>query len=310
MTPLEGAGRQSYVTRRLTEADADAAREIFADSLRPLAAEPGPEQVLLNAISGPSAAGFRTRFTAALRYFCSTDPDGVWLAEVGDASAGVAVATVRDQQWSLALLFVRPQYQGCGIGRALLGKALGSSESAKQAMILSSSDPRAIRSYARAGFRLNPTVAASGTVVTEALAPRLPVRPGSTDDLRLVEAVDRQVRQSSRVQDVDFLLSHGGELLIADGTEKGYVVHFGGAPIMDGNPLMLAAESITAARGLLTAGLTRIGPQVQLGALTAQQWWAIEISIDAGLTITPGGPLFAKGVDSLPSGWIPSGVFF
>jgi len=56
----------------------------------------------------------------------STDPDRFVVAEraTGTASTidGFAVATIRGDVWFLSMLFVRPEGQGRGLGRALLGR--------------------------------------------------------------------------------------------------------------------------------------------------------------------------------------------
>ena len=300
----------AVVTRPMTPRDVAAAISIFTESVRPMATKPGPERVLLERLNDSAKGEFGARFQAILERFCETDPAGAWFAEVTGDPAGFAVARRRDKQWTLPMLFVSPSHQSRGIGRALLARALEGARSAPQAMIISSTDPRAIRAYARAGFRLNPAVKATGTVVSDAIPLQLGVRSGSVGDLRLIDRVDYHVRGSSRLSDIEFLLDQGAKLLIADGVESGYAVHFGGTPIMDGQQLMLVAETPSCARRLLWAALSEVGPEVELYALTAQQSWAVETAIDAGLAIAPDGPVFTRGLEVPPTGWIPSGIFF
>jgi GNAT superfamily N-acetyltransferase len=53
-----------------------------------------------------------------------TDPDRYWVATDRDnAVVGFAAATIREGLWFLAMLFVRPQLQGRGVGEALMDRA-------------------------------------------------------------------------------------------------------------------------------------------------------------------------------------------
>src|SRR5687768_11527293 len=50
--------------------------------------------------------------------FClAEDPDGLWVAEAGDALVGFGFAWMRQRFWYLAQLFVRPGTQTRGIGQ-------------------------------------------------------------------------------------------------------------------------------------------------------------------------------------------------
>ena len=56
----------------------------------------------------------------------NTDPDRFWVAEGpagGSAVVGFSSATVREGLWYLAMLFVRPDLQGDGVGAALMDRA-------------------------------------------------------------------------------------------------------------------------------------------------------------------------------------------
>jgi GNAT superfamily N-acetyltransferase len=54
----------------------------------------------------------------------ATDPDRFWVATRDGRPVGFASATVRDRVWFLSMLFVRPDEQRRGIGRALLARIL------------------------------------------------------------------------------------------------------------------------------------------------------------------------------------------
>src|SRR6185503_6059562 len=107
------------------------------------------------------------------------------------AVAGAAFALVREGLWGLSLLVVDPPAQSGGAGRELLRLAWEYGNGARGHVILSSTDPRAMRAYARLGLDAHPCLAARG-------APRVAappeVRAGGRSDLPLTEAVDRAVR--------------------------------------------------------------------------------------------------------------------
>src|SRR3954451_5141487 len=135
------------------------------------------------------------RGQSRVAHLLETDPGGAWVAEAEGRVVGVALALVREGLWGLSLLAVEPIRQDQGIGRRLLDAALGYADGARGAIILSSTDPKAMRRYARAGFALRPAVAAAGIVERSALPARHPrVRAATGVDLELTEDVSRKVR--------------------------------------------------------------------------------------------------------------------
>src|SRR5947208_1880016 len=93
------------------------------------------------------------RGESRIAHLLATDPGGAWVAEGEDGRVvGVALALVREGVWGLSLFGVDPRLQGGGIGRALLDEALAYANGSHGALILSSTDPKAMRLYARAGF--------------------------------------------------------------------------------------------------------------------------------------------------------------
>jgi GNAT superfamily N-acetyltransferase len=56
------------------------------------------------------------------------DPRGLWVARSGGMVVGFGFSWICDHFWFLAQLFVEPNIQHKGLGRALLGKALEQSE--------------------------------------------------------------------------------------------------------------------------------------------------------------------------------------
>src|SRR4051794_38092683 len=135
-------------------------------------------------------------------HLIDTDPGGSWVAEVDARVIGCALALKRETYWGLSLLVVDPSVQSSGAGRKLLDASLTYAAGCDRLIILSSTDPRAIRSYATAGFELYPQVAAKGEPDPKSL-PALHgrVRDGGLDDVAFADAVDRVVRGAPRGPD-------------------------------------------------------------------------------------------------------------
>src|SRR3954452_9478628 len=218
---------------------------------------------------GESSDARAARGQSRVAHLLETDPGGPWVAEAGGRVVGVALALVREGLWGLSLLAVEPPRQDQGIGRRLLDAALAYANGARGAIILSSTDPKAMRRYARAGFSLVPAVAAAGIVERDRLpAPDPAVR--ETTDLTLTESASRAVRGASHARDLPNALSGGGRRLLVHG-DRGFVVH------TDGSPHLLAARDEEAARALLWASLAASPPgtTVQVDFMTAGQDWAV-----------------------------------
>jgi GNAT superfamily N-acetyltransferase len=247
--------------------------------------------------SGPAIALVR------FRWLLETDPGGAWVAERDGALAGVAIALLREGLWGLSLLVVDPAAQGDGLGRELLARAWAYGAGARGHVILSSSDPRAIRAYARLGLELHPAIAAKGA--PRGIAPADDVRPGGPGDLALTEAVDREVRGAAHGGDVLAMLAGGHELLVAP--ERGY------AMLRGGELRLLAARDDATARDLLRAALARIadrGAQADVQFITARQQWAIDVCVEARLELEPDcGCVFTGGDVGPFAPYLPSGAY-
>lgn len=57
-------------------------------------------------------------------HLASTDPDSCWLAEDQGEVIGFGLAHLRADHWYLGFLFVLPEWQGRGVGRAVLERCL------------------------------------------------------------------------------------------------------------------------------------------------------------------------------------------
>ena len=243
--------------------------------------------------------------TALVRFerLHDADPGGAWVAERGGEPAGAAMALLREGLWGLSLLVVAPELQGAGAGRELLARTWAYGNGARGHVILSSSDPRAIRAYARLGLAVEPAIAAKGA--PHAMTRPAGVRPGGPDDLALTEEVDRAVRGAAHGGDVLAMLRAGHELLVADG--RGYAI------VRGTEVRQLAAHDDTTARDLLRAALARIAEQgnaAQVGFITARQQWAIEVCLEARLDLlTDEGCVFTGGDVGPFSPYLPSGAY-
>jgi GNAT superfamily N-acetyltransferase len=234
------------------------------------------------------------------------DPDGAWVAEEDGRVAGVALALRRDRLWGLSLLVVDPQTQSRGAGRQLLDAALGYGEPGSPGVILSSSDPRAIRLYASSGFDLHPQMRASGAVHAARLkTPELPVRDGTAADFELADAVDVAVRGAPRRRDHEELAAGGPMFVVDAGGRRGY------AFVRGGRVSTIAATDEATASALLWRCLAHavdIGGDAEVDHVPANQQWAVRAAVDAGLAFKPVGPVFWRGC-SPPAAYLPSGAY-
>jgi GNAT superfamily N-acetyltransferase len=248
----------------------------------------------------------RARGLARIRHLLEADPGGAWVAEVDGALAGAALALVRDGIWGLSLLIVAPDQQRRGAGGRLLEATLGHAADARGGLILSSEHPGAIRSYARAGFTLQPSVSAAGVVAQERI-PDVAARvvDAGRDGIAAADAIGRAVRGAGHGRDLPVALDHGARLLLLD--DRAFAV----TAVADTKVYLLGARDEQAARTVLWAALASAGPgaTVEVDVLTADQQWAIETCLDAGLAFSPAGPLFVRGALGPLAPYLPSGAY-
>jgi GNAT superfamily N-acetyltransferase len=236
------------------------------------------------------------------RRLLATDPDGCWVADGRDgALAGVTVAILRDGLWGLSLLAVRPGLQSDGLGGALLRRVLAYGDGARGGIVLSSSDPRALRAYARAGFTMHPTATAHG--VPRGVEPAPEVRTFTDADHAIAAAVDRDVRGAPHGADLEALAEAGCERLAFPG--RGYAIHH------RGEVNVLAAADEEAAAALLRTVLARTpdGAEAEIEWLTADQQWATDVAVAARLELRPSGALFLRGETGSFRPYLPSGAY-
>jgi GNAT superfamily N-acetyltransferase len=244
------------------------------------------------------------RWQRRVAYPFSTDPDGAFVAERAGSVIGVVQALRRERLWCLSLLAVAPAVQGAGVGRLLLERALSYGAGTDAGLIPSSSDPRALRLYALAGFSLLPTFEAAGVIDRSAL-PRTgaEVRAGSSADLEALAAISRDVRGAPHTSELEFALSAGARLVRLG--DRGFAVAMPGRGVW-----LLVARDEPAAAALLWSALTLAEterPSVRW--ITAGQQWAIEVVLRAGLRLVPYGALCVLGEPGPLRPFLPSGPF-
>jgi GNAT superfamily N-acetyltransferase len=244
----------------------------------------------------------RGRFRIA--HLQRTDPDGAWVAEDDGRIVGVALALVREGLWGLSLFGVAPEHQGRGVGHKLLDATLRYAEGCRGAIILSTTDPRAMRRYALAGFELRPCVTLAGIVDRDAIPGGLRSRAGdAAEDRELCDEISRHVRGAAHGPDIAALEATGCSLLVHDGG--------GWAAVRDGSPALVAARDDAIATDLLWSALATAGPgeSVHVDFVTAGHDWAVRAGLAARLALSPDGPLFVRGDVGTLAAYLPSGAY-
>jgi len=88
-------------------------------------------------------------------YALQEEPDGFFVAEDGGKVVGATISWVRGHLWFLSHLFIMPGYQGIGIGKSLLARALAYGSSLKaglRSVITMAFNPASIALYMKNGM--------------------------------------------------------------------------------------------------------------------------------------------------------------
>jgi hypothetical protein len=145
-----------------------------------------------------------------------------------------------------------------------------------------------------------------GTVDKARLAaPDGAVHEGSAKHRDMMDSVDRRTRGGAHGPDHEELLRHYGLFVVDDLAGSGYCY-----VEADGKVQLLAATSRRLAKRLLTAALLSLpeGTEAKVGNLTAEQEWAVDVGLAAGLELSNAGYLCLRGMRP-PTPYIPSGLF-
>ena len=224
-----------------------------------------------------------TTWVRRTQHLLSTDPGGCWVAEDGPDLLGVVVSFVREKMWLLASYAVVPGAQGLGLGRALLAPALEHGRGSLRAMLNASNDPKAVRRYHEAGFRLYPQMFLRGTPDRSTIPVVEKVREGSADDFDLMDSIDRQTRGAAHGADHAILLEQC-RLVVSDTTTgQGYAY-------LDGGVALLAATNRRTAARLMWEAIAS-GDDLLIGHITPENDWAVEVGLAARLELDQGGYL-------------------
>jgi hypothetical protein len=202
------------------------------------------------------------------------------------------------------MLAVVPSAQGTGVGRALLERAGGHGASAVRALLCASTDPRAVATYRLAGFRVHPAMRLAGVVDRARLTPTRWVRDAGPDAADFADGVAWVVRGAPHGPDHRVLAAENQLLVAETPTGRGYCY------LRAGEVRLVAATDPPTARELLWEALARQAPgaRVEVDDVTAEQQWALDVAVAAGLHILNSGFVCARGLRP-PAPYIPSGAF-
>lgn len=222
-----------------------------------------------------------------------TDPDGCWVAEADGQVVGCAISRVRELMWILSSFAVVPHRQGKGIGLQLLAAAMHHGRGCLRGMLAASADPGAARRYRLAGFSLHPQMFLSGVVERHAIPVVERVREGSAGDLDLMNSVDRQARGAAHLSDHELLLDQFRLIVCDRNTGSGY------AYVDDaGSPVLVAATNRKTATDLMweAIGSSPPGSTLKVFHVTAANEWAVDVGMDARLSLHQSGYLALRGM--------------
>ena len=249
----------------------------------------------------------RRRWLGRLAHPLRTDPAGAFLAERDGQVLGAAQAIRRERLWVLSLLAVEPGAQSGGAGRALLERTVAYGAEGDAGLIVSSSDPRALRLYGLAGFSLQPAFEARGSL-DRAKLPKADaaVREAGINELEELAPISRDIRGAAHTSELAFALGRGGRLLRHG--DRGFSVTLPGHAVW-----LLAARDPDAAQALLWGALELVGDVEEdhrsVRWITGGQDWAIELLLRAGYALRPYGALCVRGRPGTLNPYLPSPPF-
>jgi GNAT superfamily N-acetyltransferase len=214
---------------------------------------------------------------ARTTHLLATDPGGSWVAEQDDQILGVAVSFVREKLWLLASYAVVPEAQGLGLGKALLVPALDYGRGCLRGMLNASTDPRAVRRYHEAGFRLYPQLLLRGTPDRSRLPVVGRVREGTESDIDLMDSLDRRTRGAAHGVDHQLLMSQLRLIVTESSSGQGYAY-------VDHGVVLLAASDKRSATRLMWEAFASCD-EVLSGHITAENSWAVDVGMAARLEL-------------------------
>ena len=260
-------------------------------------------QVLYPPGPGVDEPARAARQHARITHLVHTDPGGCWVAEHDGRVEGVALSLVRDGLWGFSLFGVAEALQGRGIGRELFARCWDYGAAARGHLVLSSTNPAAMATYARSGLSIRPCVAAAGIPDLERVPDLDGVEDAGENGIPLADAIGRELRGAGHGRDLPVAMAHGARLLVF--CDRAFAL------VRDGTVVLLGARDEDAAQRMLWGALATAGPgaTVTVDFLTAGQDWAVAVCIDARLPLSPDGPMFAGGELGPLAPYVPSGSY-
>jgi GNAT superfamily N-acetyltransferase len=240
---------------------------------------------------------------ARIRHLVETDPDGCWVAEHDGRVAGVALALIREGVWGFSLFAVAEALQGRGVGRALFERCWAYGDRAHGRMILSSTHPAAMRRYAHTGLPIRPCVAAAGVPDLSRTPDLDGVHEAGEAGIPVADAIGRALRGAGHGRDLPVPMAHGARLLVLE--DRAFALFHGSRVVL------LGGGDAEAAQRVLWAVMAHVvpGASVTVDFITAGQDWALPVCLDAGLALSPDGPMFAGGRLGPLAPYLPSGAY-
>jgi GNAT superfamily N-acetyltransferase len=220
-------------------------------------------------------------WVARTRHLVRTDPGGCWVAEDESGMLGIVVSFEREKLWLLASYAVVPGAQGLGLGKARLAAALEHGRGSLRGMLNASNDPRAVRRYHAAGFRMYPQMFLRGTPDRTRIPVVEKVREGTSGDVDLMDSVDRRTRGAAHGPDHEILMQQHRLVVSDSSTGQGYAY-------LDGGTALRAATDRRTATRLLWEAIAS-SDDVLVGHITPENSWAIDVGLAAGLELDQAG---------------------
>jgi GNAT superfamily N-acetyltransferase len=278
-------------------------------AIRPLRDEdvPAADALATALLGGPepgeTEAARRARGLARIAHLAATDPGGAWVASRDGEVCGIALALVREGIWGLSQFGVGEAVQGRGVGSALLARTLAYGDGVRGRIILSSEHPAAIRLYARTGIPVRPSLSAAGIVDQARIPDLVGVEEADAGGIAVADAIGREIRGAGHGRDLPVALRFGARLFVVE--DRAFCV------LRGARAMLLAGRDEAAARTALWAAFAAAGPGATVGVdfLTAGQDWAVAVALDAGLGLSPDGPVFAGGQLGPMAPYVPSGAY-
>ncbi len=203
---------------------------------------------------------------------------------------GLAISRQLGPTLLLAWAVVEPALQGKGLLRRLL-EPFPQTAAQGPRLILSSTDPRAMRRYARLALPAHPTLGACGILRPDATEPISGAHQLSPREARpLIDELGERLRGAAYGADVDLMAAHADVAHVIDDAR-------GQAAVIRNAGVIRTALATTeqAARDAFAAALHGVPPgaTVHVNFIRAGQDWALQACVAAGLPLTPEGPIFS-----------------